>query len=208
MMRSPEKELQKAAAGAKQLDLSGMKLEQIPEAVRGMTHLDALALGMNSLSFLPDWIGELKSLRYLDLSGPGNPLSAIPDSLGNLTNLVSLDLSGGPQRPALSDSIGNLVNLSRIAGSPVTPFPSSQRPGWFRCCRTRDPSRSDLFWSVSWPFSFKAGSLRVAACPQGRGIRYIFPLAFVRIIETLLSATLHQPFLRVRVFKLARGCTV
>jgi Leucine-rich repeat (LRR) protein len=127
MTPSPEKALKKAAAGAKQLDLSAMKLEQLPDAVRGMTHLEALALGMNSLSSLPDWIGELKNLRYLDLSGPGNPLSAIPDSIGDLINLVSLDLSGGPQLTVLPDSIGNLVNLESLwlRGNRLTRLPAS-----------------------------------------------------------------------------------
>src|SRR5688572_27592394 len=61
------------------------------------------------------------------ISGPGNTLTAIPDSIGDLTNLVSLDPSGGPQLSALPDPIGNLVNLETLdlRGNRLTSLPAS-----------------------------------------------------------------------------------
>jgi Leucine-rich repeat (LRR) protein len=62
----------------------------------------------NKFSSLPDSIGNLINLQYLDLSI--NKFSSLPDSIGNLINLQELHLSDN-KLSTLPDSIGNLINL-------------------------------------------------------------------------------------------------
>lgn len=74
------------------LDLTGNRLEALPECVTGFTGLVWLGLNFNRLKALPESIGALVNLQRLYLRG--NALTALPESLGNLRSLVELDLTG------------------------------------------------------------------------------------------------------------------
>ncbi|KAL6203843.1 hypothetical protein ACLB2K_027542 [Fragaria x ananassa] len=76
----------------------------------GLKHLSYLDLSQNCFhgSHIPNFIGDLTSLRYLNLSNvlfSGSFVGEIPPSLGNLSNLNYLDLS--------TDYIGDIVYYSK-----------------------------------------------------------------------------------------------
>ena len=54
------------------------------------------------MTLIPEWFGELKSLRYLDINN--NKLDSIPSSLQNLESLKTLDLSGNNKEEILQKS--------------------------------------------------------------------------------------------------------
>ncbi|MHA1727740.1 MAG: leucine-rich repeat domain-containing protein, partial [Promethearchaeota archaeon] len=86
-------------------------LTALPESIGNLTSLRNLDLEGNELTALPESIGNLTSLKDLDLGG--NKLTALPESIGNLTSLRDLDL-GGNKLTALPESIGNLTSLRNL----------------------------------------------------------------------------------------------
>lgn len=81
-----------AAGGQQSLDLAGLGLVSLPEALRGLTALRELDLSGNRLTSLPEWLGELTRLRELDLRGNG--LVVLPESMAELRELTRIDLAG------------------------------------------------------------------------------------------------------------------
>lgn len=63
------------------------------------------------LATLPDSIGTLSSLEYLDLEN--NQLNTLPESIGNLTKLEKLILTGNKLK-TLPQSIGDLISLKKL----------------------------------------------------------------------------------------------
>ncbi|XP_056694234.1 putative disease resistance protein RGA3 isoform X3 [Spinacia oleracea] len=73
--------------------------------------LRALDLSELSIKSLPDSIGELLHLRFLDISGNGY-LEVLPKSITNLYNLQTLDIGGCRSLKELPKDLSRLVNLS------------------------------------------------------------------------------------------------
>ena len=76
-----------------ELDLSHLKMKELPAGVKDLKNLATLNLSYNELTSLPDWIGVFSSLKSLNLRG--NQLlsrQALPDSMRNLHKLIYLDL--------------------------------------------------------------------------------------------------------------------
>src|SRR5215467_10057970 len=48
------------------LQLQGLRLERVPESVRGLHELEDLNLGKNRISELPSWLGELTALKRIN----------------------------------------------------------------------------------------------------------------------------------------------
>jgi internalin A len=116
------------------LDLSGLKLTDLPPKVGQLRDLKTLNLSENHLTVLPKDIGELgnlcdlnlsenrlrtlppelgklESLRYLALWG--NNLTYLPPEIGQLADLRELDLSDN-RLPALPPEIGDLSSLESL----------------------------------------------------------------------------------------------
>ena len=77
--------------GLGSLNLYGMDLEQVPEAIGTLINLKSLNLCNNSLTELPDFIGNLDGVKGLHLSK--NQLTSVPiHILQGLNDLYGLDL--------------------------------------------------------------------------------------------------------------------
>ncbi|KAL8139380.1 LOW QUALITY PROTEIN: hypothetical protein V2J09_005401 [Rumex salicifolius] len=71
--------------------------------------LRALKLSSLSIEIVPSSIGELKHLRYLDVSY--NKFKRLPDAITNLVNLCILNVSGCFELEVLPNQFSKLVNL-------------------------------------------------------------------------------------------------
>ena len=120
-----ERRIEEAARrGAEELDLSSLKLRELPESIGRLTQLQRLRLYNNQLTALPGSLGRLTHLLELNLQE--NQLTALPESIGRLTQLRSLWLHDN-QLTALPESIGWLTQLQRLLlhGNQLTILPES-----------------------------------------------------------------------------------
>ncbi|GAB2271546.1 hypothetical protein Dimus_006379, partial [Dionaea muscipula] len=74
------------------------------------------------LTNVPDVIGELKHLRYMNLSH--NPLKELPESITTLYNLQTLRLIGCDQLDRLPKGLSKLVNLRHLHIGKVMKLPA------------------------------------------------------------------------------------
>jgi Leucine-rich repeat (LRR) protein len=124
-----------ARTGAKELDLAGNDLTELPPEIGQLTQLETLILAKetdnrylgNELTSLPPEIGLLRNLKALQVPGnwrfqhraafpnatSGNQLTALPPEIGELQNLTQLYLSSN-QLTALPPEIGELQNLTQL----------------------------------------------------------------------------------------------
>lgn len=98
-------------ADARELDLRGLHLANLPESLEQLLNLEQLLLGRNRLTTVPDWLGQLTHLQTLQVSD--NQLTALPESLGQLSQLQVLDLAQN-HLTALPESLGQLSQLQRL----------------------------------------------------------------------------------------------
>ncbi len=97
--------------GAVELDLSGLDLTEVPEAIAQLTNLKSLVLDNNELTSLPDAIAQLTNLKSLDIEN--NQLTNLPKSIVQLTNLQELYVCDN-QLTSLPEEIAQLINLRRL----------------------------------------------------------------------------------------------
>lgn len=98
------------AGRVNQLEVYATGLGTVPSSISNLPHLRALVLGGNYLlKTLPETLGDLAELDYLDLSGTG--LVALPESIGRLVKLEQLSLRDIPDLAYLPESLGDLTNL-------------------------------------------------------------------------------------------------
>ncbi|OWM85179.1 hypothetical protein CDL15_Pgr027966 [Punica granatum] len=64
--------------------------------LKHLNHLDLTGINVDENCAIPDFIGSMKQIRYLNLSNMGFH-GTVPSHLGNLTNLEVLDLRNSPQ---------------------------------------------------------------------------------------------------------------
>ena len=105
-------------SGATKLDLSSMKLTELPETIGQLTQLQQLDLGhdyhwktyyeKNKLTILPESLANLTQLQSLDLST--NHLTKLPQTLEQLPQLHTLNLSYN-QLTSLPEWFGRLARL-------------------------------------------------------------------------------------------------
>lgn len=91
------------------LDLSYLRLKEIPTEIADLTHLKVLNLDHNNLDEIPNNILFLSNLQVLSLNN--NNIKDIPDNIGLLSNLVSLEI----QENRISSVKKSIVNLKNLA---------------------------------------------------------------------------------------------
>ncbi|MDR2815162.1 MAG: AAA family ATPase, partial [Proteiniphilum sp.] len=97
---------------AKNLDLSGLCLDKIPETIKDIHSLTILNLSENHLTRLSDFSDTLPAtLEYLDVSY--NKLPVLPESIGNLTSLETLNVRCN-ELMELPEAIGKLTMLNTL----------------------------------------------------------------------------------------------
>lgn len=94
-----------------ELEIWGKESTTLPESIGNLESLKNLDLEHNELTTLPESIGKLKRLTYLYLYD--NQLETLPDSFSNLTMLKELDLRGNEFLP-IPESFGHLTNLRTL----------------------------------------------------------------------------------------------
>jgi hypothetical protein len=94
--------------GARTLDIRGLKLRELPEAIASLTELQQLYLSNNQLTELPEAIRSLSQLRVLYLSH--NKLTELPEAIASLTELQELNLSNNQLRE-VPEAIASLTRL-------------------------------------------------------------------------------------------------
>ena len=100
------------------VDLSGLRLGEVPWGLGHRQQLWKLSLINNKISSLSDEVGTLQGLKILDLEG--NNLTSLPAALGKLRSLRILNLSDNRIR-ILPGSIGELKELRvlDVDGNPL-----------------------------------------------------------------------------------------
>ncbi len=113
----------------KNQDLTGVGLSKrslpfLPESIGNLKSLKKLILDDNKLTRLPKSIGNLKSLEILILEH--NQLISLPESIGELTSLKILDLRYN-EFTTLPESLGELTSLELLLldGNMITTLPES-----------------------------------------------------------------------------------
>jgi hypothetical protein len=106
------------------------RLTYLSPDIQALPQLAELHLPHNSLISLPSFIGNLTSLKKLDLGTKcykGEGLKILPSELGNLTQLESLNLSGQEDliflRADLLQNLNNLIELN-LGGTGIIGLPN------------------------------------------------------------------------------------
>jgi internalin A len=99
-------------------------ISELPESIGKLVNLTYLDLSVNQLTTIPESTGKLVNLTYLDLSV--NQLTTIPKSIDKLVKLIKLFLNNN-LLTTLPESIGKLVNLQYLYldGNQLTTLPKS-----------------------------------------------------------------------------------
>ncbi|MEM8720468.1 MAG: COR domain-containing protein [Cyanobacteria bacterium P01_G01_bin.39] len=110
--------------GATELDLSGMELTEIPEAIANLTQLQRLDLSFNQIREIPEAITNLSQLQILNLSL--NHITEIPEEIANLTQLQRLDLDHNQiqEIPEVIDNLSQL-QLFSLSGNQIQEIPKA-----------------------------------------------------------------------------------
>ncbi|KAB0242524.1 GTP-binding protein [Microcystis aeruginosa EAWAG127a] len=96
---------------ARELDLSGRNLTEIPPEIPQLTSLQYLYLRNNQISEIPEALAHLTSLQYLNLSD--NQISEIPEALAQLTSLQYLHLKNNQIRE-IPEALAHLTSLQYL----------------------------------------------------------------------------------------------
>jgi len=124
-MAEAERRIEEARKqGATELDLSGLRLTDLPGSIAQLRRLHRLNLYNNQLTALPESIAQLGKLWFLDVHR--NQLTALPESIARLRWLQSLNLYGN-QLTALPEPIAQLQQLQSLSvwNNQLTALPES-----------------------------------------------------------------------------------
>jgi hypothetical protein len=94
------------------LDLSGLGIEKVPEELSIFTWLTELNLHENELTEIPDFIGNLKTLKKLTILVA--PIKELPGSIDGCTDLETIEFLSLDFLLSLPESLANLSRLKII----------------------------------------------------------------------------------------------
>jgi hypothetical protein len=109
----------------KELYLNNNRISRLPGTITRMKNLKELYCRNNLIDSIPDSIGEMReNLTYLSFEA--NRLDKLPEGIGTLCNLCALNLHGNQLRaiPENMGNLDNLINLS-IGNNILTKLPDS-----------------------------------------------------------------------------------
>ena len=106
------------------LALSDQSIAELPDCIGDLTSLLYVNVGYNDLTTLPASIIKLTNIEELNIRN--NQFSVVPESIGELTSLKMLWMQDN-QLTTIPDFIGNLTNLEwlHIAKNQLTSLPES-----------------------------------------------------------------------------------
>ncbi|TRU95593.1 MAG: GTP-binding protein [Microcystis wesenbergii Mw_QC_B_20070930_S4] len=96
---------------ARELNLSGRNLTEIPPEIAQLTSLQHLYLYNNQIRGIPEALAQLTSLQFLDLYN--NQIRGIPEALAQLTSLQRLYLSNNQIRE-IPEALAQLTSLQYL----------------------------------------------------------------------------------------------
>ncbi|KAH0678768.1 hypothetical protein KY284_019853 [Solanum tuberosum] len=85
----------------------------VEDCIARFMQIRVLDISYSCFDELPSSVGELKYLRYLDVSSNGS-IKELPDSINKLLGLQTLRVSHCPQLEGLPKDIGNLISLRHL----------------------------------------------------------------------------------------------
>ncbi|XP_072293691.1 uncharacterized protein lrrc18a [Eucyclogobius newberryi] len=94
--------------GRRRLILANMGIVDFPKCVLKLGNIDELDLSRNRIEKIPNHIGDIQSLKVLDLHS--NRLQSVSEAMGNLKNLEYLNLSNNFIN-TLPSTVGSLTKL-------------------------------------------------------------------------------------------------
>ncbi len=99
-------------------------LREIPEGVGELPYLEYLDVSLHAVQAVPKFIKNLKKLKILKLSS--NKIATVAEEIGELVLLESFDLNDNLIKE-IPTSIGNLVKLKylKLAGNEISHLPKS-----------------------------------------------------------------------------------
>lgn len=113
-MQLPEDSASHLPVSLKSLDVSLAQWEELPPWIARLTGLHSLSIGCNAvLKDLPLWLADLPDLRELHMNHTRGLSPAVPEVLGRLTRLTYLDLAYSAVRfEMIPDSLTALPHLT------------------------------------------------------------------------------------------------
>lgn len=123
------------------LALSGNQLKTLDDlCLEKKTHLTSLRVANNSITELPDSIGELLMMQHFDVSG--NQIAALPLGLGRLKEkkLTEMILDNNPIRDG---KIRNMIERSAVLSKDVLTYLRKQKPSRGKKGQTKQTDSSD-----------------------------------------------------------------
>ncbi|XP_038979884.1 receptor-like protein EIX2 [Phoenix dactylifera] len=122
---------------------------EVSPSLLHLRHLNYLDLSMNNFSGapIPDFIGSLANLKYLNLSYAGFG-GTIPHQLGNLSNLLYLDLRSNNQYSLDVDNLGWLPSIRFLQHLDMSNVNLSKASNWIHAINML-PSLSVLRLSLA-----------------------------------------------------------
>ena len=116
-------------AGARELNLGGLGLTEVPDEVFGLAEtLEILDLGGNALTRLPEDLGRLARLRVLFASG--NPLEVLPPVLGDCAELSQVGFRGCGLREIPAEALPRQLRWLTVTDNAIEALPRAlaERP--------------------------------------------------------------------------------
>jgi internalin A len=125
-----EKKIQQALhSGATELDLSNMKLTELPDSLGQLTQLQTLSVNLNLLTSLPESLGNLSNLKSLNIGS--NKFTSLPVKIEKLTQLSVLKFYGN-RLSEIPSWISHLKLKELIIGDSNGGIPFDELPSTIR----------------------------------------------------------------------------